>query len=132
MRGLVCLGEHGGARLSQALNRVPGCLPNAHHHPRLRAEEPRRLLLDPLEQNAVCEEYATDSDTQVPSTHVCEDVRRREERVNPVQLVRLGGSSFGLSQVSKYCQNVARSHWQDRSASVATMTKNKRTYEGCR
>ena len=27
--------------LSQALNRIPGCLPNSYHYPRLHAEEPR-------------------------------------------------------------------------------------------
>jgi hypothetical protein len=44
--------------LSQALNHTPGCLPNAYHHPRQRAEESHRLLLDPREWFAVCEQRA--------------------------------------------------------------------------
>jgi hypothetical protein len=45
---------------SQALTRtiITGCLPNVHHHPRQRAEESYRLLLDPCERFAVCEQRA--------------------------------------------------------------------------
>jgi hypothetical protein len=44
--------------LSEALNRIPGCLPNARRHPRQHGAEPHRLLLDPRERNAVCEQRA--------------------------------------------------------------------------